>query len=108
MGRRNEKRRPPDPACRQQEDIEPPLPASGRPGSPWHDRQRSVFISAVVIAVATVAAFNNSFGGAFVFDDEYSISRNPTIRHLWKSLRPPGTDLTVSGRPLLNFSLAVN
>ena len=46
-----------------------------------------------------------------IFDDECSILENPTIRQLWpiwKPLCPPNHGETVSGRPLLNLSLAVN
>ena len=56
-----------------------------------------------------MAAFSNSFAGPFVFDDEAAILENPTIRHLWpiwKTLCPPNDGETVSGRPLLNLSLA--
>lgn len=59
------------------------------------------------------AAYHNSFGGAFVFDDGPAIVGNPSIRRLW-----PVTDVlfprledggvTVSGRPLVNLSLAIN
>jgi tetratricopeptide (TPR) repeat protein len=42
-----------------------------------------------------------------LFDDGTSIASNPSIRHLASALFPPaGT--TVSGRPVLNLSLAVN
>ena len=47
----------------------------------------------------------------FIFDDEGAISNNPTIRQLWplsKALCPPNSGNTVTGRPLLNLSLAVN
>ncbi|HEX3728524.1 MAG TPA: tetratricopeptide repeat protein [Opitutaceae bacterium] len=64
-----------------------------------------------LIVTATAAAYATSFGGAFVFDDIPSILGNPTIRGLWplaRPLHPPGGDLTVSARPLLNLSLAVS
>jgi tetratricopeptide (TPR) repeat protein len=65
-----------------------------------------------VIALAALVAYANTFSVPFLFDDEPSIIENPTIRHLW----PPGPafapprdfGLTVSGRPLVNFSLALN
>jgi protein O-mannosyl-transferase len=47
----------------------------------------------------------------FLFDDlESIVTDNPTIRHLWpvwRTLAPPN-GLTVSARPLVNLSLAVN
>jgi tetratricopeptide (TPR) repeat protein len=65
-----------------------------------------------VIVLAALLAYANTFSVPFLFDDEPSIIENPTIRHLW----PPGLafapprdfGLTVSGRPLVNFSLALN
>ena len=58
-----------------------------------------------------MAAYPNSFGGPFVFDDHGVDPENPTIRHLWpigKVLSPPSNGETVSGRPLLNLSFAIN
>ncbi len=66
----------------------------------------------LVLIVAGLLAYHNSFTGPFIFDDAASIPENPTIRHLWpiwQPLSPPhGGGLTVEGRPLLNLSLAVN
>jgi tetratricopeptide (TPR) repeat protein len=65
-----------------------------------------------VIAFAALAVYHNSFSGSFVFDDALSITDNQTIRHLWpiwRVLSPPsGSAQTVSGRPMVNLSLAVN
>jgi tetratricopeptide (TPR) repeat protein len=64
----------------------------------------------LVVAAATVA-YANSFLGTFQFDDIPSILENPTVRQLWPltiPLQPPAGGLTVSGRPVLNFSLALN
>ena len=66
-------------------------------------------LPAILVAVA-VAAYANSFSGTFFFDDQGSITENPTIRSLWPFLRvlgPPETAGT-GGRPLLNLSFAVN
>jgi tetratricopeptide (TPR) repeat protein len=57
------------------------------------------------------AAYGNSLAGPFIFDDEPSIIENPTIRRLWPIgpvLNPPPHSLTVVGRPLANFTLAIN
>jgi tetratricopeptide (TPR) repeat protein len=71
-----------------------------------------VLLAALLIAVAAFAAYANTFGVPFVFDDIPSISENPTIRQLWPiggALSPPrGFGVTVSGRPLLNLTLAIN
>jgi tetratricopeptide (TPR) repeat protein len=73
---------------------------------PW-----AALLAEALIVLATVAAFSNSFTGPFLFDDEAAIVDNPTIRQLWpisKALCPPNYGESVTGRPLLNLSLAVN
>lgn len=58
------------------------------------------------------AAYHNSLGGPFVFDDVPAIVENPSIRRLWPlgPVLAPELDggLTISGRPLVNLSLALN
>ena len=64
-----------------------------------------------ILLVATAVVYRDSFGGPFIFDDASCISDNPSIQHLGeigKVLSPPGGGITVSGRPVLNLSLAVN
>jgi tetratricopeptide (TPR) repeat protein len=73
--------------------------------------QRWVAYGAIgLIIAAGVAAYANSFSGAFVFDDATSILENPSIRHLrsldW--LHPPGHGFTVEARPFLNLTFALN
>ena len=58
----------------------------------------------VLLIVAGLAAYWNSFGGAFVFDDDYRIVDNPQIRRLW----PLGNLVARSARPVIDVSLAVN
>jgi tetratricopeptide (TPR) repeat protein len=66
----------------------------------------------VLVVLAGLLAYHNCFTGPFIFDDRQSIPENPTIRHLWpiwQALSPPHNGgLTVEGRPLVNFSLAIN
>lgn len=64
----------------------------------------------VVVVAAGLLAYCNSFTGPFTFDDESSIRGNPTIRHLWPiwQVLSPSAVATVGGRPVLNFSLALN
>ena len=68
--------------------------------------------AAGVIIFAALVVYHNCFAAPFVFDDIDSITRNPTIRHLWpiwKALSPPeAKGFTVTGRPLVNLSLAIN
>ena len=74
--------------------------------------EQKAWWAGLFLAVAVVAAYANSLGGPFVFDDVPSIVGNPTLQHLWppwKPLFPPsGEGLTVDGRPVLNLSLALN
>jgi len=72
---------------------------------------RRTLIASGIIALAAVLAYGNSFAGVFVFDDLASIPDNPSIRHLWplrEVLAPAHGGMTVSGRPLINLSLALN
>lgn len=69
----------------------------------------AVAFAALLVAVAVIAAYANSLGVPFVFDDAPSITGNATIRQLGSALSPPaGQGLTVDGRPVLNLSLALN
>ncbi len=84
----------------------PPARSTPRFNSRW-----AVLLAAAVIALATLAAYANSFQGVMIGDDQTSIIDNPTIRHLWpiwKPLSPPRNGETVSGRPLLNLTFAIN
>jgi Flp pilus assembly protein TadD len=72
---------------------------------------RVTILPAGLIALAAIAAYHNSFAGNWVLDDGRSILENRTIRRLWPIwpvLSPPSEGETVSGRPLLNLSLALN
>ena len=60
------------------------------------------------LVFAALVVYANSFSGPFIFDDFLSIPDNPTIRHLLTSFVPPGGGVTVTGRPVLNFSFALN
>jgi Flp pilus assembly protein TadD len=69
-------------------------------------------LALALLAAAVLAAYANSLGGPFVFDDVEAIVENPTIRDLaapWAVLSPPFAEgQTVGGRPLVNVTLAVN
>ncbi len=71
--------------------------------------RKEITIGALAITILLALAYANSFSGPFIFDDVDSIVENPTIRHWTTALTPPtNSGITVSGRPLLNFSFAVN
>jgi protein O-mannosyl-transferase len=78
---------------------------------PWHCRAAAACIAAALIAAAALAVYCNSFRGALVFDDLVAVTNNSSIRdlnQLYKVFSPPSHGETVSGRPLLNFSYAIN
>ncbi len=74
-------------------------------------RLRGAWAGGLIVAAAFLT-YVNSWTAAFVYDDTLAIPQNPTIRHLWplsRVLLPPVEGgLTVSGRPVLNLSLAFN
>lgn len=71
--------------------------------------ERPVLLAGLALALAAAAAYHNTFAVPFLFDDEQSIVHNPSIRSLATALQPPdGWGFTVSGRPVLNLSLALN
>jgi protein O-mannosyl-transferase len=73
---------------------------------PWRLR-----ICRALIATAVILTWCNSLSAPFQFDDYESILGNPSIRELAlpSSLVPPATGgETVSGRPILNLSFALN
>jgi Flp pilus assembly protein TadD len=80
-------------------------------GKPEEAASKAGYVAIALLVVSIVAAYSNSFSGAFVFDDLLSIKENPTIQHLWPLadvLSPPSEGRTVGGRPVLNLSLAIN
>jgi tetratricopeptide (TPR) repeat protein len=67
----------------------------------------TVMAAGSVIAVAAALAYSRTFSVPFLFDDDTSIAGNPTLRHLGAAFWPPA-GATVSGRPVLNLSFALN
>lgn len=65
---------------------------------------------ALAILIAAIATtYANSFKAPYHLDDMDSIERNDTIKQLSTALFPPrNSGITVSGRPLLNLTLAIN
>lgn len=59
--------------------------------------------------MVAIIVYANSWSAPFVFDDFPAIRDNPTIRSLADGWSPPtASGLPVSGRPLPNFSFALN
>ena len=90
-------------------------PNSGREVSTVHPRDPEFtsdirpLWAALVIVLAGLVSYHNSFSVPFVFDDHLSITENPTLSSLATAWIPPrGQGATVEGRPLLNVSLALS
>jgi Tfp pilus assembly protein PilF len=84
--------------------------AASRPTPPrldsWH-----LWIAAELLVLLVCLAYSNSFRVPFVYDDQGSITKNPSIWHLASPVQlvsPPHEGQTVGGRPVLNISLAIN
>jgi hypothetical protein len=64
----------------------------------------------LLIVIAGLWAYHNSFQGPFIFDDIPSISNNPYIRRLWPvwsaMSTPPNS--SVAGRPVVGLTFALN
>lgn len=64
----------------------------------------------LLLVVAGIVAYHNALRGPFVLDDFTAIPNNESIRRLWppwNALSPPAHS-PVTGRPLVNLSLAIN
>ncbi|HEY0864349.1 MAG TPA: tetratricopeptide repeat protein [Lacunisphaera sp.] len=70
---------------------------------------RQILLATLTIVAGAALAYHNTFSVPFLFDDNSSISGNPSIRGLITAWSPPVEGgHTVSGRPFLNFTLALN
>ena len=68
-----------------------------------------VALGGLALALCLCAAYRHTLHVPFTFDDDDSISKNPTIRSLATGLFPPtNSGITVSGRPVLNLTFAIN
>ena len=64
------------------------------------------YVVALLLAVA-VATYWNALDAPFVWDDDIAVTTNSSIHDLTTSLNPP-IETPVSGRPIVNLSLALN
>ena len=79
-----------------------PLGMAGRAAG-WR-----VWLAGTVIVWSALVAYWNSFSSPFIFDGIDAIVDNSTIRGLWSAWSPPKAYGSTIGRPLVNFSFAVN
>jgi tetratricopeptide (TPR) repeat protein len=85
------------------------MPPEPPPHSPTAHRLPWPVVAAFALGLTLLAAYANSFRVPFLFDDDSSIIENPTLRSWKTAFFPPGdSGVTVSGRPLLNATLALN
>ncbi|HVU34152.1 MAG TPA: tetratricopeptide repeat protein [Opitutaceae bacterium] len=83
-----------------------PLPHAGA-----GDSRRAIWTSILLLVIAVGLTYADSLSGPFLYDDKGSIEFNPAIRHLFPRrdiLSLPDGAATVSGRPVLNLSFALN
>jgi hypothetical protein len=74
-------------------------------------KKKSALPVRLLLAVVLLLLFSNSLHTPFILDDDYVITRNPTIYNLWDLktvFTPPENGGTTQGRPLINLSLAIN
>ncbi len=76
------------------------------------DRPTGSFVAPALLGLVVLAVYANTWGVPFLYDDVEAIADNPTLRTLWPLTSVLAPDLpggvTVSGRPLLNLSFALN
>jgi len=81
---------------------------TGPKDSIW-DRRWVILLGGVLLAGCLYAAYHNTFTVPYLLDDADSIEKNQTIRSFATAFFPPtNSGITVSGRPLLNLTLAIN
>ncbi len=91
---------------------------SGSPAPGKNVSKNAALVAAglAIIGLAVAALYWPAIDAPFVYDDSNSITHNPSIARLWPlwgdeaapgPLQPP-RETSVSGRPLVNLSLALN
>jgi tetratricopeptide (TPR) repeat protein len=75
--------------------------------SPSSGSSPATGLACAMIVLAALAVYYNSFSVPLIFDDALSIINNPTIHKLESAFSPPPNEC-VGGRPILNFTFALN
>ena len=91
-------------ARRQRRDTAAPVPAAVPARGLWN----AGWLRPAILALAGVLVYANSLPGIFTFDDEVAVVENTSIRELTSALTPPERGEPVAGRPLVNFTFAIN
>jgi len=86
------------------------MPTARNSQKPWIPE--SNLAAAITLSALLLLAYHNSFQGPFVLDDGPAILENSSIRNLWQlgDVLMPDLEggVTTKGRPILNFSFAVD
>ncbi len=84
-------------------------PASASTTLNHFSAQRLVLAGTLLLVGLVFAAYHNCLDVPFIFDDTESIVYNQSIRSFTTALTPPlQKGITVGGRPVLNFTFAIN
>jgi len=75
---------------------------------PAQTNSRARWIAPLLVLILGVIAYSNSEHGPFIFDDIAAIDRNPQIHSLDPFKIPSPIATTISGRPVLIFSFALD
>ena len=82
--------------------------ASSETGLPPSGARGGTLLVVVILAGVILAVYANSLSVPFLFDDRPAIVDNASIRSLGGAWLPPADGSGVTGRPLVNFTLAIN
>src|SRR4051812_7660386 len=87
---------------------QPKAPLNATPKAP--PPKATDWIIPVILIVAGLLAYSNSFKGPLIFDDLESTTSNPHIKHLWPLTEAMSAvpQTATAGRPIPSLSLAVN
>jgi Tfp pilus assembly protein PilF len=77
---------------------------------PAAPRRHPTLLPVLVISLAVVVAYLNSFRVPFLMDDDGAVLKNPSVRNLsdLAAVLWPAENMTTAGRPLLNLTFAIN
>ncbi|HZI66754.1 MAG TPA: tetratricopeptide repeat protein [Thermoanaerobaculia bacterium] len=69
---------------------------------------RAEYLAAILLTAAGLVVYSNALRGPFVLDDHAAITSNTSIRSLSPDVLSPPARTAVSGRPVVNLTLAFN
>ena len=87
------------------------LPEKKKTGTVNGQTKKYSIAAIAVIVTAVALVYANSLSCPFIFDDEFSVVKNESIRKIWppdQIFSTPGLGNPVQGRPVLNLSFALN